>query len=173
MWCLYKEVQDYYERRSARAGRRDAAVGGGQLGQCSPAADRRGTQTQRRRRNLLPLRLPRRPAQLSMDQHQPDLPKIWDQMTLAQAIRRRSDLDRQRRPFQGLRVADGIFPEPRLGTRTLDRRTISANFTRLWAAARIRTGEFAADIADIIAQIHQIQRPPQTGVAGRAALTAW
>ena len=37
-----------------------------------------------------------------------------------QAIRRGPDLDRQRRPFQGLRIAAGIFHESRVGHAALD-----------------------------------------------------
>ncbi len=58
------------QRRHARARRRDAVMGRGQLGRCPPAANCRGAQTQRRRGHLLSFRLPRRAAQLPVDQHQ-------------------------------------------------------------------------------------------------------
>ena len=72
LWCLYKEVQDFYN-----AGMRvpdDVTLlwaddNWGNIRRL-PTADR--TPAQRRRGNLLSLRLPRRTAQLPVDQHQPD-----------------------------------------------------------------------------------------------------
>ena len=156
--------------RAARAGRRDAAVGRGQLGQRAPAADRRGAQARRRRRHLLPLRLPRRPAQLSVGQHEPDREDLGPDEP-GQAVRRRPHLDRQRRPLQGLRVPDRVLPQAWPGTRAAGRTTTSAN-TRGCGRRASSARHCAGEIADIIADVHEVQRPAEAGTARRRPPTA-
>ena len=121
LWCLYKEVQNYYE-----AGLRVpddvtllwAEDNWGNVRRLPTAA---GTHARRWRRRLLSLRLSRRSAQLSVDQHEPAAEDLGPD-DAGEAIRRRSHLDRQRRPLQGLRAADGVLPRSRLGHRSLDAR---------------------------------------------------
>ena len=50
-----------------------------------------------------------------------------------EAVRRRSHLDRQRRPLQGLRVPDGVLPRTSPGTPTAGRNDNLNEYTRLWA----------------------------------------
>jgi hypothetical protein len=46
--------------------------------------------------------------------------KIWEQMSLAKAVRRRSNLDRQCRALQRLRASDGILSQSRVGYHSLE-----------------------------------------------------
>jgi hypothetical protein len=106
-------------------------------------------------------------AQLPVAQHQPDCQNLGPDVA-GQTIWRGPDLDRQRRPFQGLRISAGIFHEPGLGHRTAGRMTTRRIHPPV-GGARIRPRN-AADIADIMTQIHPVQWPPQTGAAGRRHL---
>ena len=148
LWCLYKEVQEYYNAGLARPGRRDAAVGRRQLGQHPPAAHRGRAQADRRRGDLLSLRLRRRAAQLQVDQHQSDSQSLGADDP-GQGIRRRPDLDRQRGPLQGPGIPHRVFHAPGLGYRAVD----EPEYRRIHAAlgrAGIRSGSMPQDIADII-----------------------
>ena len=72
LWALYKEVQDYYEKGMRVPD--DVTLlwcddNWGNIRRLPTPEERKRS---RRRRHLLPLRLCRRPAQLQVDQHQPD-----------------------------------------------------------------------------------------------------
>ncbi len=115
LWALYKEVQEFYEhgmRVPDDVTLLWAEDNWGNVRRLPTAAER---QRRRRRGHLLPLRLPRRPAQLPVAQHQP-APEDLGADVAGEAVRRRSHLDRQRRPLQGLRVADGVLHQLRAGT---------------------------------------------------------
>ena len=71
LWCLYKEVQDYYNdglRVPEDVTLLWAEDNWGDVRRLPTAEERR---RRRRRGNLLSFRLPRRPAQLPVDQYQP------------------------------------------------------------------------------------------------------
>ena len=75
VWALYKEVQDYYDKGMRVPDDVTLLWCDDNWGEHSPPAHRGGTQAQRRRGDLLPLRLRRRSAQLQVAQHQSDLRK--------------------------------------------------------------------------------------------------
>ncbi len=91
------------------------------------------------------------------------LPKIWDQMSLAKQYGADRIWIVNVGHFKGYELPLEYFMnlawDPKRWTNTnMD------EFTRLWAAREFGP-EYAGDIADIHFQIHQIQRPPQTGDA--------
>ena len=148
--------------RHARSRRRHAALVRRQLGQHSPPANARGTQALRRRRHLLPLRLRRRTRAPTSGSTPFPSPKIWEQMNLAYAIRRRSHLDRQCRRPEADGVSHRVFPDASPGTRTAGRREAIADYTRLWAEREFGP-EHAAEIAHIVSQYTKLngRRKPE------------
>ena len=121
VWCLYKEVQDYYE-----AGMRvpdDVTLlwcddNWGNLRRLPTAAERARGGGAGIYYHFDYHGGPRSYQWINTN----PLPKIWDQMSLATAVRRRPDLDRERRPLQGLRAAARVFPRPGLGPGPVDQR---------------------------------------------------
>ena len=97
LWALYKEVQDYYDKGMRVPDDVTLLLVRRQLGQHPPPADAGGAQSRRRRGDLLPLRLRRRPAQLQMDQHESHLPQDLGADAPGLRVRRGPHLDRERR----------------------------------------------------------------------------
>ena len=77
------------------------------------------------------------------------IPKIWEQMHLAYALRRRPDLDRQRRRPQADGGADPVLPRLRLGPRGPPGRRASGLPAGV-GRARVRAPH-AGEIAEIVA----------------------
>ncbi len=115
MWCPYKEVLEYYDRLGLRVPD-DVTIlwtddNWGNLRRLPTAG---GTQPQRRRRHLLPLRLRRRTAKLQMDQYQSAAENLGANESRAR-LRRRPNLDRQRRRSQTAGIPDVVLSRPSLG----------------------------------------------------------
>ncbi len=108
VWALYKEVQDYFDAGMRVPDDVTLAVLRRQLGQPAPAAEGR-RQTHRRLRHLLSLRLRRRPAQLQVDQHEPDRARLGADAARAR-LRRRPPVDRQCRRHQADGIPDLVLP---------------------------------------------------------------
>ena len=113
LWALYKEVQDYYDKGMRVPD--DVTLlfsddNWGNIRRLPAAADRSRAG---RLRRLLPLRLRRRPAQLQVDQHEPDRARLGADAPRVR-VRREPDLDRQRRRPQADGVPDPVLPRLRV-----------------------------------------------------------
>ena len=150
VWCLYKEVLEFY-----KAGMRvpedvtllwpDDNWGNNRR---LPTAEER--KRQRRGRDLLSLRLPRRPAQLSVDQHQSHHEDLGTDVA-CQGVRRRQDLDRQRGAFQGVRDSPWSTSWRWHGTPTAGEATGSTS-TRASGRSGSSGRVHAAGIAEIVSR---------------------
>ena len=170
MWCLYKEVQNYYETGGLNPPDDITLLwaedNNGNIRRLPTAA---GTQTLRRRRHLLPLRLPRQPHRLPLGQHQPHLHDLGPDVP-GQTVRRRPHLDRQRRQVQEPRIRHRLLAEPRLELQPLDQRHHARIHPALGhARIRPRTCRRNRRHHD---QVHQVQRPAQARTPRHRAPTA-
>ena len=76
VWALYKEVQDYYDKGMRVPDDVTLLFSDDNWGNIRRLPDARRSQPAGRLRHLLPLRLRRRPAQLQVDQHEPDRARL-------------------------------------------------------------------------------------------------
>ena len=171
LWALYKEVQEYYEKGMRVPDDVTLLWCDDNWGNIRrlPTAGR--TQTQRRRGHLLSLRLCRRPAQLQMAQHQSRSQNLGADepgaITMAPtgfglstwAISRVTNCRSEF--FLSLAWNPEHWPKEKI-----------AEFTRLWAEREFGP-EYAARNRRYLIQIHKVQWPAQTGVAGSGRLSAW
>ncbi len=97
----------------ARARRRHAALFRRQLGKHPAPAVARRHRSRRRLRDLLPLRLRRRPAQLQVDQHESDRARLGADAPRVR-VRRAPHLDRERRRPEADGIPDLVLPRLRV-----------------------------------------------------------
>ena len=121
MWALYKEVQEYYDHGMRVPDDVTLLLCDDNWGNIRKLPKLGEKPAVRRLRNLLPLRLRRRAAQLQMDQHQLD-PANLGADAPGVRVRRRPAVDRQRRRHQADGVARPSSSSTMPGTRKRGRR---------------------------------------------------
>ena len=161
VWCLYKEVMDYYN-----AGMRVpddvtllwAEDNWGNVRRLPTAEERKRSGGAGVYYHFDYHGAPRNYQWLNTD---PDSENLGPDVA-GQTIRRGPDLDRQRRPFQGLRTAAGIFHESRVGHADRWTNEHLDEFTRLWAEQQFGP-EHADEIAGILTAYTQFngRRKPE------------